>query len=65
MSAYWNEVAGLVRQVASAGRRLEDFLQRVPDPWKAADKKEFSALHADLLQAQEAYSAFEHSKLDF
>lgn len=64
MSTYWNEVAGLVRQVASAGKRLEDFLQRVPDPWKAADKKEFCALHAELLQVQEAYSTFEHSKLD-
>jgi len=64
MSAYWNEVAGLVRQVAIAGKRLEDFLQRVPDPWKAADKKEFAALHADLFQAQDAYSSFEHSKLD-
>lgn len=64
MSAYWNEVAVLIRRVASAGRRLEDFLQRVPDPWKAADKKEFAALHTDLLRAQEAYSTFEHSKLD-
>lgn len=64
MSAYWNEVADLVRKVSSAGKCLEDFLQRVPDPWKAADKKEFSVLHADLLHAQRAYSSFEHSKLD-
>ncbi|NVZ94162.1 hypothetical protein HX819_01125 [Pseudomonas sp. D6002] len=64
MSAYWSEVADLARQVASAGKCLEDFLQRVPDPWKAADKEAFAALHADLLQAQDAYSSFEHSRLE-
>ncbi|NWB68085.1 MULTISPECIES: hypothetical protein [unclassified Pseudomonas] len=64
MSTYWSEIADLARQVASASKRLEDFFQRVPDPWKAADKKAFAALHADLLQAQDAYSSFEHSKLD-
>ncbi|MEO8491790.1 hypothetical protein [Pseudomonas sp.] len=64
MSAYWNKVASLVRQVANAVKSLDDFFQRIPDPWKEADKREFAALHAHLLKAQEAYSSFHHSKLD-